>query len=86
MIVVCADVRCVLHVVRAGVRGAHADDHAGRLLLLAKQVCKGVYSRVEYRDMAGKEYKHGPMDMVNDLKLLGWENKVTERDDAMTLL
>ena len=53
---------------------------------VTRQVCKGVHSRVEYRDMAGKEYKHGPMDMVNDLKLLGWENKVTERDDAMTLL
>ena len=26
------------------------------------------------------------MDMVNDLKLLGWENKVTKWDDAMTLL
>ena len=51
-----------------------------------KQECKGVHSRVEYRDMAGQEYKYGPMDMVNDLKLLGCESKVTDRDDAMTLL
>ena len=26
---------------------------------MIKQVCKGVHSRVEYRDMAGQEYKHG---------------------------
>ena len=51
---------------------------------VTKQECKGVHSRVEYRDMAGQEYKHGPMDMVNDLKLLGWENKVTEWDDDRT--
>ena len=48
-----------------------------------------VHYMVKYRDMAGQECKHGPMDMVNDFKLLGWENKVTEWDDwtgAMTLL
>ena len=56
---------------------------------VAKQVCKEVHYMVKYRDMAGQECKHGPMDMVNDFKLLGWENKVTEWDDwtgAMTLL
>ena len=56
---------------------------------VAKQVCEEVHYMVKYRDMAGQECKHGPMDMVNDFKLLGWENKVTEWDDwtgAMTLL
>ena len=55
---------------------------------VAKQVCEEVHYMVKYRDMAGQECKHGPMDMVNDFKLLGWENKVTEWDDrtgAMTL-
>ena len=36
--------------------------------------------------MAGQEHRHGRMDMVNNLKLLGCDNKVTEWDDAMNLL